>query len=137
MNVDKHKLVIALVLVFLLGIFFAWVNGMYVNETNQQLPFVVYIISFVSVLLGSGLVLLFQWKITHHQLSQFLALLPREERLIIQILLDNNKKIEQNKLVVLSSYTKVQVSRIVQRLVERGVVERRQMGNTNLVMLKV
>jgi len=137
MEIGNKKLVIGLVLVFLLGVLFAIVNGQYTTSTNEQLPLIVYGISFLSILIGAFIVVLFQWKINKVQLEKVLKILPREERIVVKILLDNKNSIEQNKLVVLSGFTKVQISRILQKLVERDVVEKKHMGNTNLVLLKI
>jgi uncharacterized membrane protein len=137
MDIDNRRLVIGLALVFLLGVLFAVVNGAYTSSTNEQLPLIVYGISFLSVVIGAVIVLLFQLKINKMQIEKVLRIFPREERTIVKILLDNNNKLEQNKIVVLSGFTKVQVSRVVQKLVEREVIEKRDMGNTNLVVLRI
>ncbi len=137
MEIDNKRLLVGLVLVFILGILFAVVNGFYTSSTNEQLPLIVYGISFLSVLVGAFIVIMFQFKISKLQLEKVLKILPREERIVIKILLDNNNKLEQNRLVVLSGFTKVQISRILQKLAERDVVEKKNMGNTNLVLLKI
>ena len=131
MEIDYKKLIIGLILVFILGVLFAVVNGVYTSSTNEQLPLIVYGISFLSILIGAFIVVMFQWKINKIQLENVLKILPREERTVVKVLLDNNKSIEQNKLVVLSGFTKVQISRILKKLVEREVVEKKNMGNTN------
>src|SRR3989344_8630396 len=133
MEIDNKRLVTGLSLVFALGILFALVNGFYTSSTNEQLPLIVYAISFLSILVGAFIVVMFQFKISRIQLERVLKILPREERMVIKILLDNKNMIEQNKLVVLSGFTKVQISRIIQKLVQRDVVEKKNMGNTNLV----
>ena len=137
MEIDNKRLVIGLSLVFLLGIMFAVVNGFYTNSTNEQLPLIVYGISFLSILIGAFIVVMFQLKINKLQLERVLKILPGEERKVVKILLDNNNSIEQNKLVVLSGFTKVRISRILQKLAEREVVEKKNMGNTNLVVLRI
>ena len=137
MEIDNKRLVIGLSLVFLLGIMFAVVNGFYTNSTNEQLPLIVYGISFLSILIGAFIVVMFQLKINKLQLERVLKILPNDERKVVKILLDNNNSIEQNKLVVLSGFTKVRISRILQKLAEREVVEKKDMGNTNLVVLKI
>lgn len=137
MEIDNKRLVIGLSLIFVLGILFALVNGFYTSSTNEQLPLIVYAISFLSILIGAFIVIMFQMKINKIQLERVLKILPREERIVVKILLDNNNQIEQNKLVVLSGFTKVQISRILQKLAERDVVEKKNIGNTNLVMLKI
>ena len=134
MEIDNKRLIIGLSLVFILGVLFAVVNGVYTSSTNEQLPLIVYLISFLSIIIGAVIVLLFQLRINRIQLERILKILPNDERIVIKILLDNNNSIEQNKLVVLSGFTKVKISRIVQKLLLRGVVEKKGMGNTNLVI---
>ena len=134
MEIDNKRLIIGLSLVFILGVLFAVVNGIYTSSTNEQLPLIVYLISFLSIIIGAVIVLLFQLRINRIQLERILKILPNDERIVIKILLDNNNSIEQNKLVVLSGFTKVKISRIVQKLLLRGVVEKKGMGNTNLVI---
>ena len=137
MEIDNKKLIIGLSSVFVLGVLFAVVNGIYTSSTNEQLPLIVYGISFLSILIGAFIVVMFQWKINKIQLERLLKILPREERIAVKILLDNNNSIEQNKLVVLSGFTKVQVSRIIKKLLQRDVIEKKNMGNTNLILLRI
>ncbi|MBI1936193.1 hypothetical protein HYS31_07170 [Candidatus Woesearchaeota archaeon] len=137
MEIDNKRLVIGLSLIFVLGILFALVNGFYTSSTNEQLPLIVYGISFLSILIGAFIVIMFQLRISRMQLEKVLKILPREERIVVKILLDNKNMLEQNKLVVLSGFTKVQISRILKKLAEREVIEKRNMGNTNLVVLKI
>ena len=137
MDIDNKRLIIGMSFIFVLGIMFAIVNGFYTSSTNEQLPLIVYGISFLSIIIGAFIVVLFQWKINKIQLEKVLKILPSEERVIVKVLLDNDDSIEQNKLVVLSGFTKVKVSRIVKKLVEKEVVEKKFMGNTNLVLLKI
>ncbi len=137
MEIDNKRLIIGLGSVFILGILFAVVNGSYTSSTNEQLPLIVYGISFISILVGAFIIFMFQVKINKLQLNKVLKILPREERIVVKILLDNNNSIEQNKIVVLSGFSKVQISRILKKLMEREVIGKRNMGNTNLIMLKI
>ena len=137
MDISGKRLITALFLVFLLGVLFAFVNGEYVASYGESLPMIVYGISLVSIVLGSFIVLLFQWKINEMQMNRVMKVLPSDERTIIKILLANDNKIEQNHLVVLSGMNKVKISRIISKLQSRGVVEKRNIGNTNLIFLTV
>ncbi|MFH1649741.1 MAG: helix-turn-helix domain-containing protein [Candidatus Woesearchaeota archaeon] len=137
MEISPKRLAVGLGLVFLLGIAFSLVNG-YLAETSEgALPFIVYAIAFLSLLVGSALVIIFQQRKTGMAIEAALKLLPAEERTVIRLLLDNNGKLDQTHLVALSGYHKVKVHRILAKLVERGVVEKKGMGNTNLIVLKV
>lgn len=135
MEVSPSKLVIALALVFFLGVLFSIVNGYYVQEEGTALPMIVYGISFVSILLGGALVIMFQWRINKVQVRRVVKILPPEEKKIVTILLENNNSIEQNKLVAFSGFSKVKMSRIISELEARGVVKKTNLGNTNLIVL--
>lgn len=137
MEISSRRLVIGFVLIFLLGVLFSIVNGYYVSEEGSSLPLIVYGISFLSVVVGGGIVVLFQAKISRLQLNKVLKILPDGERKIIGLLVDNDYSLEQNRLVALSGVNKVRVSRILSELESRGVVVRINLGNTKLVSLKI
>lgn len=137
MEISSKKLVIGFVSVFLLGVMFSLVNGYYSTEEGSSLPLIVYAISFVSVLLGGFIVVLFQAKINKVQLNRVLKILPEKEKKVIELLLDNNNSMEQNKLVALSKINKVKMSRILTELEFRGVISRTNLGNTKLIILKI
>ena len=135
MEISIKKLIISLSLVFLLGVSFAIVNGLYVEQSGSSLPLIVYAISFISIIIGGIIVIMFQWKINKVQLEKVLKILPNQERAVVKILIENNNAIEQNRLVALSGYNKVKISRLVAELETRGVVKKTNLGNTNLIVL--
>jgi uncharacterized membrane protein len=137
MEISSKKLIIGFVAVFLLGVMFSLVNGYYSSEEGSSLPLIVYAISFVSVLLGGFIVVLFQAKINKIQLNRVLKILPDKEERIIRLLLENNNSMEQNKLVALSGINKVKMSRILTELEFRKIVSRTNLGNTKLIVLKI
>lgn len=137
MEISSRKLIVGFVGVFLLGVMFSLVNGYYSTEEGSTLPLIVYAISFVSVLLGGFIVVLFQAKINKVQLNRVLQILPEKEQKIVRLLLDNNNSIEQNKLVALSGINKVKISRILTELESRKVISRNNLGNTKLIVLKI
>jgi hypothetical protein len=135
MEVEPKKLVIALLAVFLLGISFAILNGFYFAQSGESLPIIVYGVSFLSILVGAFIVLLFQWRINRAQLERMLGVLEHDERTVIKILLDNKGHIEQNYIVALSGMNKVAVSRTIAKLEQRGVLQKKPLGNTNMILL--
>ena len=137
MEISKKKLVIAISLVFLLGVLFSVVNGFYTEEEDTSLPLIVYAIALVSLIIGAGLVVLFQQRINKIQLNRVLKVLPDNEQKIVKLLLENNNSLEQNKLVALTGINKVKMSRILKDLEFRDVVKKTNLGNTNLIVLKI
>lgn len=137
MEISPKKLIIALALVFFLGVLFSVVNGYYVQEEGSSLPLIVYGISFLSIILGGAIVIMFQWKINKLQLKRVVKILPPEERKLVTLLMENSGFLEQNRLVALSGYNKVKISRLVKELELRSVVKKTSLGNTNLVVLDI
>ncbi len=64
MEISIKRLVVGFVSIFLLGVLFSVVNGYYVSEEGSSLPLIVYGISFLSIVIGGGVVVLFQSKIS-------------------------------------------------------------------------
>jgi uncharacterized membrane protein len=137
MDISPKRLLIALSMVFLLGVMFAIVNGLYAKEEGSQLPIIVYAISLVSLVLGGSIVIMFQWKINRMQLEKVTKILPPEERRLVTVLMQNNNSLEQNKIVALTGMNKVKISRLVKELENRGVLSKTDLGNTNLIVLEI
>jgi uncharacterized membrane protein len=137
MEIPIRRLIIGLVLIFFLGVLFAIVNGYYATEEGTSLPLIVYGISFLSIVVGGGIVVLFQSRISKLQLNRVLSILPEGERKVVSLLVENNGALEQNRIVALSGINKVKVSRILSELEFRRVLKRVNLGNTKLISLKI
>ncbi len=136
-EIPLNRLVIGFGLIFILGVFFAVINGYYAEENGETLPLIVYAISFVSLIIGGVVILLFQSKINKLQLEKILFLLPKDEAEILKCLIEHNYRLEQNHLVAYTGYNKVRISRILTKYEQKGIIEKRNMGNTNLVILNL
>jgi len=136
-DISEKRLIIGISAIFVLGVLFAYISGMYSSSTGEQLPSEVYIISGVSMVVGAFIVTLFHTKRGKNELERVLNVLPYDEKVVVKILLENSNKIEQNYLVALSGFNKVKISRIVSKLEARGVLEKKDLGNTNYLLLKV
>jgi len=136
-EIPISRLIIGFGLIFVLGISFAILNGYYVAESNESLPLIVYFISLISLLVGGVIIFLFQYKISKVKLKSILKLLPKVEEEIIKVLLENNYRLEQNHIVALTGYNKVKISRVLREYEQKGLIEKRQIGNTNLIILKL
>jgi uncharacterized membrane protein len=137
MEISEKRLIIGISAIFILGVLFAYVSSGYTSTTGEELPVEVYAIAGASMLVGAFIVTLFQTKRGNSELERLLSILPQDERVVIKTLLGNDGKIEQNYLVVLSGFNKVKISRIVAKLEARGVIEKKNLGNTNYLILKV
>lgn len=137
MDVSPKRLIVGFILIFLLGVLFSIVNGIYTTQNEDPLPLIVYAISFTSIIIGGFIVILFQSKINKVQLKRVLKILPQNEEKIVEKLLENNGALEQNRLVALTGINKVKMSRILSELERRNVVKKTNLGNTNLIALNI
>ncbi|MFH1404374.1 MAG: hypothetical protein ABIH11_08915 [Candidatus Altiarchaeota archaeon] len=136
MEVSETRLGIAFLAVFALGIMLSILNGYYIEDTGSSIPLMVYAVTAAAMAVGALVILLFQWRVSKQQLHRILKVLPEEERVIIGLLVDE-KKMEQTYLVAESGLSKVKVSRVLSKLEQRGIIEKKPLGNTNLVKLKI
>lgn len=70
------------------------------------------------------------------RLQSALAFLQADERTICNLIKEAGNVIFQSDLVEKSKFNKVKVSRILDKLEGKGLIERRRKGMTNLVILK-
>jgi uncharacterized membrane protein len=136
MEVSEKRLGVAIIAVFSLGILFSIINGYYLEETGSSIPLIVYGMTAASMAVGALIVLLFQWRIKQREIHRILKILPEDERIILELLV-NEKRMEQTYIVAESGLSKVKVSRVLSKLGQRGIIEKKPLGNTNLIKLKV
>ncbi len=65
-----------------------------------------------------------------------LNLLPSSERKIVEILIEKGGKEHQNNIVEETGFNKAKVSRRISGLVDKGIVEKKKVGMSNLIVLK-
>ncbi|MFH0863275.1 MAG: hypothetical protein V1875_09660 [Candidatus Altiarchaeota archaeon] len=136
MEVSETRLAVAITLVFLLGLMLSILNGYFIEDTGMQMPLLTYGVAAVAMMVGAMIILLFQWRISHQHAYNMLKVLPPDERKLIELLL-KEKRMDQMHLVAESGLSKVKVSRLIMKLEQRGVVDKRPLGNTNLIRLKI
>ena len=59
-----------------------------------------------------------------------------DEKKVFDVLIKGDGSVFQNDLTKSTSYSKVKVSRILDRLETKGLIERRRRGMSNIVVLK-
>ncbi|MCX8197042.1 MAG: MarR family transcriptional regulator [Candidatus Micrarchaeota archaeon] len=60
----------------------------------------------------------------------------QNEKIVLGLVQNSDGSIFQSEIVKKTGFTKVKVSRILDRLEQRGLIERKRRGMTNLVVLK-
>lgn len=156
MNKNK-KLVIAIIaLVAFLYVVFS-LNALLANTTNvefcpitatvecphmQQLNFLIAalpLIVSIAVIAGAATYYLMAEKIETKQqtiksnTAMLLKFLNPEERKLVNLLIENNGKALQAELTRLPGMGKLKSHRVVQKLIDRGVIEKETLGKTNIV----
>lgn len=69
-------------------------------------------------------------------MKDVLTILTVNERKLMEILLKENKDVDQRKLIKDLDFSKPKVSRIIKDLSERGLIEKTRKGRTNIIRLK-
>ncbi|MBU5689582.1 MAG: hypothetical protein QXM68_01370 [Candidatus Aenigmatarchaeota archaeon] len=104
------------------------------SSQGYQKYYIIIILSSVFVI--SVLIILYL-RILKKKPELVLSVLNEAERIIVEILQQQPEdEVDQRKLVALSGFSKAKVSRIIQNLEERGVVETERQGRKNKVKLK-
>jgi len=75
-------------------------------------------------------------KINKKDYAFILSELSKDEKEIYEKIIDSQGTIYQSKLVESSNYSKVSVTRILDKLEGRDLIERKRRGMTNIVILK-
>ena len=108
-------------------------------------------IALIAIIVVIGLVLLFVKEEKHIIIKKIrekqdkqpekknvdLSLLDKDEKMIINKIQENKGTIFQSELVEKSGFDKVKVTRILDRLDGKQVIQRMRRGMTNVVLLKI
>jgi uncharacterized membrane protein len=94
------------------------------------------LIAVSSFALGAAIALVFQWGITVIQFEQVAKLLPAHEKAVLSLLFDR-RKMTQEELAAHTGLSRLAVSRITNRLEEKGIATKKPLGNTNIIESKI
>lgn len=93
------------------------------------------IVPVLLVVLGM-LVVIYLIFIRKSAVREMLPVLTENERKVMEILLKENKEVDQRRIVKEVDFSKAKVSRIIKDLSERGLVDKTRKGRTNIIKLK-
>jgi DNA-binding MarR family transcriptional regulator len=131
-GLSEERVAVVVVIVFMFGILFSLLNSFHVLMLEHPLEASLYLLAIEFFAIGAAAVLLLRRKLSDIQLEGILAVLPEDERGILRII-HLRKSLTQKELVEAAGTYKMKVSRIVRKFEERGVIEKRQYGYTNLI----
>jgi len=75
-------------------------------------------------------------KITKENYQKIISNLNREEKVVFEKVIESQGTIFQSDLVTKTNFPKVKVTRILDKLEGKGLIERRRRGMTNVIILK-
>jgi len=105
------------------------------NLITDSLPLMLSL----ALLVGAGIYYLMSSKVEHTKASLkkntdvLLKFLNAEEKKVVNQLIESHGKVVQAELTRLPGMGKVKSHRVVQRLIDRGVIETERLGKTNIV----
>jgi uncharacterized membrane protein len=105
------------------------------NLLTQMIP----VFIFVGLIIGVIVFFLMTSKIEDKKKDArkiadvMLKFLNPDERKLADLLIENNGKVLQAELTRLPGMSKVKSHRVIQRLIDRGVIEKETLGKTNIV----
>jgi len=109
---------------------------------KQELDFLIGaipVIASIAIIVGAGTYYLMAGRIESKEKSLkntsevLLRFLNPEEKKLVNALIENNGKVLQAEITRLPGMTKLKSHRVIQRLVDRGVIEKDKVGKTNIV----
>ncbi len=135
-EITSRKLIIAFGMLFALGVILALSNAYCAANMGHLFAPLLYGIALIALATGGAIALLLQWKIDKMQLEKIISILPEDERKVIKVIIDK-RNITQSELRYLTGLSKVKISRIVSKFEQRGIIEKKPYGNTNLIVLRI
>lgn len=105
------------------------------NLLTQMIP----VFIFVGLIIGVIVFFLITSKIEDKKkdarkiANVMLRFLNPDERKLVDLLIENNGKVLQAELTRLPGMSKVRSHRVIQKLIDRGVIEKETLGKTNIV----
>lgn len=104
-------------------------------EVKKGVPYLLILLVFILVFVVFALVFyLFYYRKRQFRLA--LSVIDKDEKKVLEILDNFEKPVNQKKIVELTGFSKAKVSRIINSLHERRIVDVERRGRINLVKLK-
>jgi len=103
------------------------------NRRFLMQSWILIIISFVLGLLSSIIFHKTRYKLIGKE--NIYSLLIRDERIVLDLILKNKGKIEQEKLSELTGFSKPKITRLITEMIERNLITRERFGKTYIIKI--
>lgn len=119
------------------------IQYVYEKQSSGHLPFyyIIPIFSFFGIIIGALVYFVMnenlekKQKTIEYNTEVILKLLNPEERKVIKKIVENNGKIQQVEITYMEGYTKVKSHRIVESLVNKGILFKESMGKMRMLKM--
>lgn len=91
---------------------------------------------FAVIIVSIAVMLFFILSLRKRTIKDVLPVLTEGERKVMEILIREKNTVDQRKIVLETDFSKPKVSRIIQNLINRGLIEKTPKGRTNMIKLK-
>ncbi|MEM2918729.1 MAG: winged helix-turn-helix transcriptional regulator [Candidatus Altiarchaeota archaeon] len=135
-GISEKRILIVISLVFIFGISLSVLNSFHIDIIGHPLEIELYLIAIEFFALGGLTNLILRKKISSIQFNRLLSILPEDEREVLKEIY-SEKKITQKELVDKTGIYKMKISRVLKKFEDKGIIERRPYGYTNIVTLKI
>ena len=105
------------------------------NSPNSWLILVAFGVAFIILVSGSYMVLLPVRKEEDFKKID-ISKLDEEEKDVYDLLKKNEGSLYQSDLIKETEFSKVRITRILDKMASKGIIERKRRGMTNIVILK-
>jgi hypothetical protein len=119
------------------------IQTIYERQAEESMPFYYFIplFGFFGVVVGSTIYFILssdiekKESVIKHKADVILKLLEPEERKVVNKIVENEGKVQQVEITYMEGYTKVKAHRIVESLVQKGVLTKEAVGKMRLIKL--
>jgi len=117
------------------------IQDIYDRQSKSSMPFYYFIpiFGFFGIVVGALVYYTMSGdlerkeKVLIQNTSVVMQLLEPQERKIIKKIIDNQGKIQQAEITYMEGFTKVKAHRIIESLVQKGILEKEKMGKMRLI----
>ena len=119
------------------------IQYVYEKQAKGHLPFyyIIPIFAFFGIAIGALIYYIMnedlekKQKTIEYNTEVILKLVNPEERKVIKKIVENNGKIQQIEITYMEGYTKVKAHRVVESLVEKGIITKESLGKMRMLKM--
>ncbi|MDD5112117.1 MAG: MarR family transcriptional regulator [Candidatus Altiarchaeota archaeon] len=135
-GLSEERMMLAIAAVFLFGLSVSVLNNYHIIAVEHPLEPSLYLIAIEFFAIGSLANLLLRKHIAAAQFERTLGILPADEKNVLKTVYNRNA-ITQGELVEKTGIYKMKVSRILDKFQQKGVIEKKPQGYTNLIISRI